>query len=81
MQAEAKRPYGFAGAPGSADSNRAKLERLLIACDGLAEIVEGFWGRRWSSSGTRLADTDEWREFYDAHREVYDAAHRPNATR
>jgi hypothetical protein len=63
-----------APAAGSAPSNRAKLERLLVACDGLMDVVEGCQGKRWSCDGTRLVDTKEWCEFYVAQRAVNSAA-------
>ena len=64
----------LAAAPGSAISNRAKLVRLLCACDGLLEIVEGCLGERWTSDDRRLVDTKAWCEFYLAHRAVQNAA-------
>ncbi len=81
---DTKTPTAGASSPaptGSAD-NRAKLLRLLVACEGLMEIVEGCLGRRWAADGTRLVDTKEWCEFYVAQRAVCaaaDASLRPNA--
>lgn len=64
----------FARRAGSARSSRAKLVRLLCACDGLLEIVEGCLGERWACDGRRLVDTKAWCEFYLAHRAVQDSA-------
>lgn len=64
-----------APAAGSEPSHRAKLERLLVACDGLMNVVEGCLGKRWSCDGTRLVDTKEWCEFFVAQRAVHAAAH------
>lgn len=60
----AQPPHTPPGACGSTRDSRVRLVRLLSACDGLMEIVEGCLGRRWSSDGTRLVDTKEWCEFY-----------------
>ncbi len=64
---------------GSAGSNLSKLERLLDACEGLMEIVEGIRSTRWSFEGARLKDSKEWVEFYLAQRAVHRAAQQQNA--
>ena len=45
-----------------------EIKQLLLACNGLIDIVEGTKSKRWANGcgGGRFKDTQEWAKFYVA---------------
>lgn len=43
-----------------------EIKKLVLACNGLIDIVEGCQSVRWAYVGCRFKDHPEWVNFYNA---------------